>query len=113
MFKQLLFIDGKCYGELSRKHELVGGTLQKPYSLAFYCRTCGDLWCRARVLGDKTQWMAYAVACRKHPEWSFQPGGTIYLPWLTDFCEALTEGALRRELDLWWNFTQGTENDHF
>lgn len=113
MFTQLLFVDNQCLGELARKHEQHMGAVFKPRSIMLYCPTCGDVWCRAPMLGGKGSWLAYAVACRKHPDRIGQPGGTLYQPWLMEFYNALTEGALRRELDLWWNFYKGTENERF
>jgi hypothetical protein len=116
MFRQLLFIEGKHLGEAWRKKELHGGELQAPLSLQFYCPQCGDVWAKAPITfpdGTTTAWLAYRAGCRKHPQHYSQPGGTLFLSWLAEFSEALTEGALRRELDLWWNFIQGTENEHF
>lgn len=115
MYRQLLFIEGKHLGEMRRKKELHGGELQAPLSLQFYCPQCGDVWAKAPVILPEgtAPWIAYRAGCRQHPQHYSQPGGTLFHAWLRDFSEALTEGALHRELDLWWNFTQGTHNDKF
>ena len=116
MFTQLLFVEGQFLGEAKREKVFVHADLVAPWSVMLYCGVCGDAWARCPVTmpdGRMRPWIGYRAPCRRHPDATNRPGGTLYLPWLEEIFEALTEGALRREMDLWWNFLQGTENERF
>lgn len=50
-----------------------------PDSVAFFCRTCGELWARALVEENPEVWQIEQVPCQLHtpsgvPDWSHVPG---------------------------------------
>jgi len=56
-----------------------------PYSRAYFCRTCGDVWARILIHENPSDWHAIFRACRKHTE-RLSPiaGGTFFDPQLQE-----------------------------
>jgi hypothetical protein len=112
---QHFFIEGQYLGEVLREPRLVEGQLLQPKSLLFYCGTCGDVWAKMPV--DGCEWLGYRMSCRKHADAydsAFgRPGGSIIMSWESDLISTFPEGVLKRELNLWLNYTQGTRDENF
>lgn len=86
-----------------------------PHSLAYFCSTCGEIWARIGVLGERPYWSIEHVVCEKHtprgvPEWRGIPGGLcpnmdsrrsfLSTMWWGRALEHLPPAVLERELTL-------------
>lgn len=107
--RRLFFIDGKFLGEGPAQ---ASGSWLPPVSYAFMCQTCGEVWAKLPVEGR--EWLPYRMPCVLHPDRIFDmPAGALAPAWLDELLQTFPEGVLRRELDLWWNYTQGTQGEKF
>jgi hypothetical protein len=59
----------------------IHGQAQHPYSYAWFCPACGEVWARAPVSGAE-KWIVQGGYCRKHPGPSpFTVAGSLMLSW--------------------------------
>lgn len=106
-------------------NDLVGAcsltTHIKPFSLAYFCTTCGDIWGRI-VVGDGDDWQSLQVPCEHHLPHNLSdnnsvPGSVIYWMhserlasgmWWAAVIDFLPRSVLEREFLLRTNFLGGT-----
>lgn len=101
MFTQAFIIEGRFFGEAQRGRVFVHATLARPLSLLYVCSRCGEAWARFPVQGPgRDSWQVITQACRQpgHAYGDF-PGGSVWLSWDTDLCEAFPDAVLRQELN--------------
>lgn len=106
MYTQHYIVGGKYLGQSPRSKVHVHEELQPPYSFAYFCPQCGDVWARCPVVKDSTQetqrYMVHALACEKHQQDRFlQPAGAMMLSWDEVYNAAMPLEVLRRELLIW------------
>ena len=95
MYEQHFYAEGAFLGSVVRPSVIVHGELQSPYSYAYFCPDCGEVWarCRAREIGKfhSAKWQVQGGYCRKHPERSnpFSVAGSLMLAWEPEYCELL------------------------
>ena len=97
------FLGSRLLGstDLPQTWEGVGPTR----SLAFFCSKCGDVW--GRIAIDNRHWMVLTVGCERHPDYSFEPGGTFIRTWNHRALDEMPEAVLRREFALHWQHYTG------
>lgn len=97
---------GKADAGLVRIHE----GLYQPFSVAYLCPECGELWGRAmyRSDGKPSKWTAYSVSCVKCKSNMFdRPSGLIFNGGSNDeLLKHLPRQALEREFLLWYEYTR-------
>ncbi len=108
MFPQHFIIEGKYYGTAQRSWDKKHALPLAPFSYAFFCDSCAELWARCPVegIGGKpTRFQVLTKRCRKHPEEhdSFGFAGSLMLSWDESFTAAVEEAAIA------WEFQRAIE----
>lgn len=102
MYRQAFTIHGQPYGGGLREEVFVRGELQTPWSTAFFCPHCGEIWAKATIPGARFR--VYTHPCEKHPSqtpvWVNEVPGSVFLTHDRDYEDSLPEEVWRRELDL-------------
>src|SRR5688572_25751592 len=75
---EVSFIEGsKLLGNSTWPVQYSHEQAHTPYSMAYFCRRCGDIWARILVHDSSTDWFIINSACRKHAVSMFD-GGTFF-----------------------------------
>lgn len=100
-FPQQVIVEGRYLGEARRTLVNHHGAMEAPYSYAFFCPVCADVWARCPVdfAGRTREWTVWSVACRKHPRRSSEVPGSLLLTWDKSFNDSLPHDALAWELE--------------
>lgn len=101
MYPQHFIVEGKYLGTAQRKLSIVHHEVQAPYSYAYFCPHCAELWarCPVEVPSGHAPFQVWSIPCRKHPIDSLRVPGSLFLEWDKTFNNCLPEGVLRWELD--------------
>ena len=72
-----------------------------PYSYAFFCPVCAELWarCPVEVKGDSSKFQVITRGCKKHSQHAYEIGGSLWTVWDKTFNEAFPDGLMKWELD--------------
>ena len=100
---QVWFIGGKLVATGECGPERVHDQFHAPYSLAYFCPTCGEVWAR-RCITPATQWFVYTIPCEKCnqrlPYQLFLPG-SVYPDYSDEsFLNNLPFAVLKHEAEL-------------
>jgi hypothetical protein len=98
MATQTWIIEGMMYPPEQIPQELIRAQYSRPFSIAYFCPYCGEIWARRIVQGGDPQWVLWNKPCSKHPH-SLSRGlsGSVWLGWGTDSDRNLPKAVLRRE----------------
>jgi len=101
-YTQRFFIRGQPFGAAERGLVFIHAEACQPWSIAFFCPQCGDVWAKAEIEGSR--YHVYTHPCDKHPSrtpvWINDVPGSILLPLDKDYNDALPLAVLKREFDL-------------
>lgn len=94
MYEQSIFIGSTFLGSFVRPAMLVHAERQPPYSYAYFCPTCGEVWarCPTKILGGSAEnkWQIQGGHCQLHPGPSpFTVAGSLLLSWEPEFSQLL------------------------
>lgn len=106
-FQQHFIIEGKPLGVALRKLQQVHEDRIIPWSQAFVCPTCAEIWARCPVMqGEQmSQFIFQPMACRKHKQTrSSEPSGSLYLSWDKEFSESFPDEVVK------WQFHRYLES---
>ena len=106
--RQHFIIGGQYFPAADRTLAITHAQAHTPYSYAFCCPKCGEVWARAGVEGN-SQWSFLQRACSKHSE-GLQVPGSVWLSWDRDFTNAFPLELLLRELHLHINYFEGASS---
>lgn len=96
-FLQTWIIAGNVISQAPCASEHIRAEVHPPYSLAFFCPKCGEVWAR-RVITPNTNWNAITHECPKHQSpRSAEPGGSVWINYNSDFINNLPREVLRYE----------------
>ena len=96
-FTQTWMIDGKLVCQAPIGLEYIHAQAHPPYSYAYFCPQCGELWAR-RIISPATRWVTLTHECIRHEAPRYcEPGGSIWKNLDTDFLKHLPKEILRRE----------------
>lgn len=102
---QSYIVEGKYLGEVTVPKEITHATIHHPFSTAYFCPHCAEIWARCPVQ-ENPEFHVLTVPCRKHPSRAFQIAGSLlvvnkvslfplYLP------DALVRWEFDRHLEYW------------
>lgn len=98
MATQTWIIEGEMYPPESIGLEHIHAQPSRPFSIAYFCPYCGEIWARRVVVGGDPQWSLWHRPCSKHPhEISRGLSGSVWLGFHTDSDRNLPKAVLRRE----------------
>lgn len=98
---QMFTADDVFLGSVERTLTRVHAEMQEPYSHAWFCPSCGDVWARAHINNHK--FTIEGGYCRKHADPSpFNVPGTMMIVWNEEFNSLLLScpDAVKREFEL-------------
>ena len=107
MFTQDLYVNDKYLGSCTRDMCIIHAEQQVPYSYAWFCPECGEVWAKAIIKGQK--FTVEGGYCEKHRSLSpYLVAGSMIVPWDKDFTKALFSlpEALKREFNLYLQFLE-------
>lgn len=95
---QIWTIDGEQFAPEPCAQELAHAEWHRPFSIAFFCPFCGDIWARRIVVDGHTEWALWTKPCSRHPH-SISRGlsGSVWCAYETEYCKNLPVEILRRE----------------
>lgn len=94
---QTWMIDGKLVCQAPISVEFSHAQPHAPYSYAYFCPQCGELWAR-RIISPATRWNVLTHECPKHEAPRYcEPAGSIWKQLDPDFLNHLPKEILRRE----------------
>jgi hypothetical protein len=80
MFDQGVIVEGRFLGSFIRGLKQVHAQFDPPFSYAYFCPTCGEVWARCPIEGRPFQ--IQGGYCRKHPGPSpYTVPGSLMLAW--------------------------------
>lgn len=101
LMQQYFFINNQPFGKSERKFMYVHGELQRPYSNAYCCPYCGEIWARAAIVGENIQWHFVVRSCEScNKSDILNSAGSLWQSWDTELISAMPREVLLRELDL-------------
>jgi hypothetical protein len=95
MYEQSIYIEGRFLGSFIRPAAIVHAERQQPYSYAYFCPECGEVWARCPVqrIGDNLSRSMYQIQggyCRRHVGPSpFTVAGSLLLSWEPEYSNLL------------------------
>ena len=93
MYDQSIHIEGRFLGSFVRPAAIVHAERQPPYSYAYFCTDCGEVWAKCPVTdsnGAVSKWQIQGGQCRKHPGPSpFVVAGSLLLSWEPEYSSLL------------------------
>lgn len=114
MYEQHFYAEDRFLGSVVRPAMIVRAERQPPYSYAYFCPKCGELWakCPVKPLGvlgelvEVNQWQIQGGYCRYHPGPSpFTVAGSLLLSWEPEYtnlllsCPDVVEWECQRHLE--------------
>ena len=117
MYEQLAYIGDRLLGSFQRPATIVHAERQPPYSLAYFCPECGDIWARCPVFdsnGRRTKWEIGGGYCMLHPGPSpFTVAGSLLLSWEPEYSALLLTlpEVVKWEFDRHMEFFERRRND--
>lgn len=88
MFTQQVYVEGTFMGSFERGLKQVHAQYDKPFSYAWFCPSCGDVWARALIAGHDYQ--IQGGYCHRHPGPSpYTVAGSLLLAWDEPFNQLL------------------------
>lgn len=97
--KSHLIVDNQYFIFKERGMSVIHAQAQIPYSYAYCCPTCGEVWCRYGVENPGTQWSFLRRECRAHATGLTIPG-SIWIGYDPEFTSLFPADLLKRELEL-------------
>lgn len=92
MFEQHFYIANRFMGSVVRPHVVVHGERQPPYSYAYFCSVCGDVWAKCPVSEESGEGHLTSVyqiqggCCPAHASESpFVVPGSLMLSWEPEY----------------------------
>lgn len=98
-----LTVAGKWYAFQDRGMVIIHAQAQAPYSYAFCCPRCGEIWARYGVEHTDSQWSFLRRECERHAYGLTVPG-SVWISYEPEFTSAFPPELLARELELHINF---------
>lgn len=94
MYEQSFYVNDRFLGSVVRPAMLVHAERQPPYSYAYFCPDCGDIWARCSVTdsgNDKPRkWVIQGGYCQLHPGPSpYTVAGSLLLSWEPEYSTLL------------------------
>lgn len=78
------FIEGsRLLGSTTWPQQISHEQLHIPYSVAYFCRTCGEVWRRILVHENADDWHVIHTPCRRHTT-MLGHGGSFYYSWFQE-----------------------------
>lgn len=91
------FIQGEFLGTSLVEGEDRRGASRPPWSIAYFCPACGEVWARIHFEGQR--FYTCTRLCDKHAsEMRIEVPGSIWVPFEPAIMRELPEAVLRREL---------------
>ncbi|ERR1700740_3406365 len=116
MYETELWAEGKPLGTFPRPLVRVHAEYQPPYSHAWFCPDCGEVWAKAKTYADPdastleyTKYTIEGGQCAKHPGPSpYHVPGTMLIAWDGEFNRLLLSCpmAVKREFELHLKFAE-------
>lgn len=97
--KQHFTVGNKYYGNSDRKMSVTHAQAHVPYSYAFCCNRCGEVWARCGVEHPESRWQFMSKPCPSHSE-GLDVSGSLWIVWDREFNESLPHELLQRELEI-------------
>lgn len=109
MFDQAFYVQDLFRGSVTRGLVRVHAEYQKPYSYAWFCPDCGEVWAKAPVTDNHgtSKYTIEGGQCWMHPGPSpYHVPGTMLVAWDDTFNELLLScpDLVKREFDLHMKF---------
>ena len=111
MFDMHFYADNKYLGSAVRGLRRVHAEYQRPYSHAWFCPDCADVWARVGVFplgsSQNERFTVEGGQCQQHAGPSpYHVPGTMLLAWDDEFNKLLLScpDAVKREFDLHMKF---------
>lgn len=95
---QHFYVHGEYLGSSERLPLITKGVAHRPFSVAYFCPTCGEVWARAAIEGAPFQ--PWVVSCEKHRGLKYSPAGCLWMDWDKDYTKAFPPKVLKRELEM-------------
>ena len=93
MYDQHFHVEGRFLGSVTRPATIVHAERQPPYSYAYFCPDCGNLWAKCPVSdtnGRVMKWQIQGGHCKDHPGPSaFTVAGSLLLAWEEEYSALL------------------------
>jgi len=93
VYEQSIYIEDRFLGMFTRPPVIVHAERQHPYSYAYFCPDCGNLWAKCPVSdanGNVMKWQIQGGHCRLHPGPSqFTVAGSLLLAWEPEYSALL------------------------
>jgi len=86
-----VFINDTHIGDSEIGFVTVRGLVCEPYSHAYFCPCCGEIWARIFIDVEPQHWMVSTMLCAKHGL------GSIWREWDKEYMDALPIEALKLE----------------
>lgn len=97
--KRHFIVSNKYYPAVEVPMSITHATAHVPYSYAYLCPVCGEVWARSGVEHPQSRWHSLQRACRNHAE-GLEVPGSIWQSWEPEFNTSLPPELLRAELEL-------------
>lgn len=117
MYEQSIFVGNRFLGSFVRPAMLVHGERQPPYSYAYFCPDCGEVWARCPTQSVGTtqteKWQVQGGHCKLHPGPSpFTVAGSLLLSWEPEYSSLLLScpDVVRYEFDRHMEFNSRRMN---
>lgn len=75
---QSYIVEGKFLGEVFVPMAHTNAELHRPYSTAYFCPHCAEIWARCPVQ-EHPEFHALTVPCRKHPSRAYKIAGSMLI----------------------------------
>jgi hypothetical protein len=97
------FVGDTSLGKSQIDSEYRDASIHLPWSVAYFCPVCGEIWARCRVTheGSLRDYMVWTRKCANHSTpFFYEFPGSMWLDWDHKWQEAATMPLLIREFEL-------------
>lgn len=100
-YPQHFIIEGKHLGTALRSKAIVHAQMEIPYSYAYFCPCCAEVWARCPVECPEghSPFQVWEVPCKKHFTDNLRIPGSLWLSWDKTYNDSFPEGMVKWELD--------------
>ena len=106
-FPQHFIIEGDFLGSSPREPQLIHGIYMKPFSYAYFCPVCAEIWARCPI--EDRPFTVWTLPCRGHTTGHYQVPGSLTLSWDNDFNLAFPPRVVEWECDRHLEYFEGVE----